>query len=110
MRISGAFFIMLLASGIGLSACSSDEAAPEPSATQSPEVVERPESAGREGSLSLVPARSSSFSPVDSGMLGMHVVGAQRGSVALGSGAGGVIAVVGYGDVMVAGRGNARPV
>jgi hypothetical protein len=85
MRISRAYVGIVLAAGVLLAACSTDEAVveegtsspspsvSEPSSLPSPSVVE-PEPIEPVESV-----REVSFSPVDPGMLGMHVAGAQEG-------------------------------
>jgi len=84
MRSARARATVLIASGLMLAACSSQEATPEPSPppTVTPsESVSPPQSTSPEVTSSLPeePAREVTFSPVDPGMLGMHVAGAQEG-------------------------------
>ncbi len=76
MRIPRTFIALLAASGVLLAACGGDGGDEGASG-----VVQTPvASSSASPSVSPSPAvRSVSFSPVDSGMLGMHVAGAQDG-------------------------------
>lgn len=81
MRFSRAFVIVVVASGLVLSACASEEAVTETSATPS-ESVSPSQSPSPEATSSFPeePSREVSFAPVDAGMLGMHMAGAQDGA------------------------------
>ncbi len=76
MRIPRAFIALLAASGVLVASCGGDGGDEGAS-----EVVETPvASSSASPSVSPSPVvRSVSFSPVDAGMLGMHVAGAQEG-------------------------------
>ena len=84
MRSSQVFVTVLCMSGLALAACSSQEAAPEPSASPTvapsesmpPSATPSPEPTP---SSTQEPAREVTFAPLDPGMLGMHVAGAQEG-------------------------------
>ena len=74
----------MLVRALALAACSSQEAAPEPSASPTvapsesmpPSATPSPEPTP---SLPVKPVREVTFAPLDPGMLGMHVAGAQEG-------------------------------
>ena len=84
MRSPRVVLTALCMSGLVLAACSSQEAAPEPSASPTvapsestpPSATPSPEPTP---SFTQEPAREVTFAPVDAGMLGMHVAGAQEG-------------------------------
>ena len=82
MRISRAYVGLVLAAGVLLAACSTDEAVVEEGASSPSPSVSEPSSLPSPSVTETEPVesvREVSFSPVDPGMLGMHVAGAQEG-------------------------------
>jgi hypothetical protein len=82
MRISRAYVGLVLAAGVLLAACSGDEAAVEEETSSPSPSVSEPSSLPSPSVVETEPVesvREVSFSPVDPGMLGMHVAGAQEG-------------------------------
>jgi hypothetical protein len=84
MRVHRALTTMVIASGLMLAACWSQEATPEPSAppTVAPSESTTPSTSPSPEltpSSTQEPAREVTFAPVDPGMLGMHIAGAQEG-------------------------------
>ena len=82
MRISRAYVGLMLAAGVLLAACSTDEAVVEEGTSSPSPSVSEPSSLPSPSVVETEPVelvREVSFSPVDPGMLGMHVAGAQEG-------------------------------